>query len=219
MVMQTQKSQMDPRGGYQAPEQAPDTAVAYDAFGSPPPDEGRARGIYAQHGSWDPNQEWTDPYNAYAKREFMPHVFMADLMKSGAGQGYLDTTGAATLGVEGARAGEQNAINQGRQEAANAGLGRGYAEQMTQGIRQEGTNQASQMLLQADLEGRSRAYEMAQMMTQALMEANKTRVASYWQEKAIKAAKSAGDSSMFGSILGGLVQAGGAIAGGAIAAG
>lgn len=200
-------------------EQAPDTAVAYDAFGSPPGDEPRARGIYARHGAWDPNQQWTDPYNAYGKREFLPHVFISDLIRSPQGQAYQDVTGAATLGVEGVRAGEASNINQSRQEAASMGLGRGYAQQMGSNIRQEGTQAASQMLLQADLESRARAYEMAQMMTQALIESNKTRVANYWQEKTIKAAKDAGDSAMLGGIIEGGLGLVGNVVGGLAAGG
>ncbi len=170
--------------------------------------------------SWNPQGRYTDPlgYKVPQKR-FAPHLFMRQLTDSPEARDYMDVEGAArTSGVQGIRGGEAAATDEARQEAANQGLGRGFAAQQQTDIRQQGTMGVSDMMVQANLEGRSRRFEMASQMTQSLIEAHKYKAYYYLARKTMKAGAKAGRLSFLGDIGGALLGAGGSIAGGAIAA-
>ena len=162
------------------------------------------------------NQQHTDPYGPEVSgAQFQPHVFMNQFQQSPEAQDYKNIGGlAATTGVQSIRGGEAQATDEMRQSAGSQGLGRGFAQQQATDIRQQGTMGTPDTLMQANLEQRSRRLEMTQLMTQSLIEAHKYRAYYYLARKTLKYAKKAGDSSMWGGIIGGI----GAIAGGAIAA-
>ena len=165
-----------------------------------------------------PYGDFQNPYGSkFLGKYFNPSQFVAQLMSNPATRDYTqigDETRA--LGVSSARAGESQAIQEGQDTAANQGLGRAAGAQLKSNIRQQGTEAASEMVLGADMEQRARRFQIASMMTQAGIEGNKSRFASYLQKKALKAQQQAGITSMFSSIFGGALQAGGMIGAAAI---
>lgn len=186
---------------------------------SPPETEGgflgRRKFSQPQQGNtpfeWNPSGYWPDPMDPRFKKSFRPHEFIGALVNSQAGQDYADVEGPArALGTQSIRAGEQRNIDRTQQEAANQGLGRGFATQAGADIRQQGSLDVAEMTLGAHLEGKSRRFQLATIMAQSLLEANKARFAKYLQDRAQESAE---DSSFLGGILGATGQIGGALIG------
>lgn len=164
---------------------------------------------------WNPTGYWADPRGKRYGKTFQPHQFVGQLLQTPEAQRYANVSGVATTaGVEAVRQGESRLITQARRAAAAQGLGRGFAQQMETNIRQRGTEAASEALVQAQLEERQRRFELAQMMAQALIDANKMSVARYLMKKQIKAGKHAATMGMLGGLFEGL----GSVAGAALMA-
>lgn len=141
---------------------------------------------------------------------------IAELAGSREGQDYANPEQRATaFGVQGVREGEARNIEGARQNAANQGLGRGFANQQEADIRQRGNFEASAMVLQAQEEGAARRYQQAVALAAALMEADQYAAVAYSQGRAEKRAKNAGILGSIGGILGGVAS----IASGPIGAG
>lgn len=160
---------------------------------------------------WNPSGYWPDPMDARFKKSFRPHEFIGALVNSQAGQEYGDVEGPTrALGVQGIRSGERRNIDKTKQEAASQGLGRGFATQAGSDIRQQGSLDVAEMTLGAHLEGRSRRFQLATVMAQSLLEANKARFSKYLQDRARESAE---DASFLGGALGALGDIGGALIG------
>jgi hypothetical protein len=156
--------------------------------------------------AWNPSGYWPDPMKGPGfRKNFEPHKFIGTLMQSPEAQRYADVEGLArSKGVQSVRGGEQAQIDETEQAAASQGLGRGYAQQSKQNIRQQGTMAATEMVMGAALESRSRQYQQAAQLAASLIESNKSRFTAYLNKKAQESAESA-------AITGGLIEAGGNI--------
>lgn len=162
---------------------------------------------------WNPQGTWTDPMGAGVHTKFFsPHIFMADLVNSPQARAYQDVEGTArSIGVEGARRGEAQEIERTRQTAANQGLGKGFAESQESQIRQQGTQQATDALMAAEMEGKARRFQMATIMAASLVETHKYMTAYYLQRKAMKSGEDAAQMGMLGNIIGSVIGAGATI--------
>jgi len=166
----------------------------------------------------DPTGFYNDPGGKTYNYEFRPHDFVSRLNQTSEARDYADVGGVvSSMGVQGARQGEASAIRTGQQEAASQGLGRGYAAQLGTDIRQEGSQNAAQMMMTGELEERGRRYEQALSFAQSLIEANKARQAVYFQRKAMRESERAATTGLLGDLGGGLIGAAGSVIGAAIA--
>jgi hypothetical protein len=159
---------------------------------------------------WNPSGYWPDPYEGRFRKDFRPHEFVGALMATPAAKRYGDVESLArSKGIQSVRGGEQAQIDETEQTAASQGLGRGYANQAKQNIRQQGSMAATEVVMGAALESRSRQYQQAALLAASLTEANKARFTAYLNKKAQESSESS-------SIIGGILGAVGDIAGAAI---
>ncbi len=157
---------------------------------------------------WNPTGYWPDPYAERFRKNFRPHEFIGALNASPEAQAYGNPEElASTVGAQSVREGEQAVTEESTQEAANQGLGRGYAQQQKTNIRQQGNQQISDNILGAHLEGQSRRYQQAAMLAASLMEANKSRFTSYLNKKAQESAADSDLLGFVGDFLGGALEA------------
>lgn len=158
--------------------------------------------------AWNPSGYWPDPYQDRFSQSFRPHEFVGALMQSPEAKRYGDVEGLArSKGVQSARAGESSMIDDAEQTAASQGLGRGYADQAGEDIRQKTTEAVTDTVMTSALEGRSRQYQQAAQLAASLVESNKARFTAYLNRQAQQSAEHA-------SIIGGLLQGIGGIVGG-----
>lgn len=154
--------------------------------------------------AWNPSGYWPDPYQPRFNTEFRPHEFIGALVNSKPAQDYENPEQTQeAIGTQSIRAGEKNQIDESNQEAANQGLGRGYADQEATDIRQKGSEQVAEQTMGAHLEGASRRFQVATLMAQSLLEANKARFTAYLNSKAQSSAQSSSILGAIGQILGG----------------
>jgi len=177
----------------------------------------RRAGLQGQATEWDPSGFWPDVNGQIFKKQYSPFKFVGRLLQSDAAKNYADVGGtAASLGVEGIRRGEENRVQESRRNAASQGLGRGFAAQQETNIRQQGDQAASQTVLAAGLEERSRRFQLAQLMASSLIEANKVRYSKYIQKRLAKKAGRAGLLGAIGNIGGAALGLAGTLIGGPV---
>jgi len=140
---------------------------------------------------------------------FIPQDFVRDLLSTPEAGAYANVEGTAkAAGVNAIRGGEAATITSAKQQAANAGLGRGFAQQQETNIKQQGTMETSNQILAAKDEENSRRYQQLLMLTQAQISSNKSRLAAHLAKKAQDAQNSASILGTIGNIFGSVVGAG-----------